>query len=310
MAGKAPSHENIAQGLNGESATNFLEHLSFMLDRNMGFAKGDKEDLFDLSILEIPEKKAAPKEVENPTASVDTKKFQVAEGNTFSENEELCLLKKESSSLPSGYLSTDVPPNSSMTEKPADRPHKSEFLVPPVGSLGSWDWTAVPNILKHRGIAFGLEDPGPWVDGWWRELGNPAASPTPTSTPMLPGPMPEIDSYEMGMAGFPCLTGAVFGRQLFLNFVLTLIFYFSAGRTRVVKQEPTKIIEDFGTDVVAHTSLTIPGGNPNLSSNGEPGLVGKCEPIDLFDSSREPVANVTWLVHANRPLHMLGLISE
>ncbi|KAJ8450630.1 hypothetical protein Cgig2_020267 [Carnegiea gigantea] len=290
MAGKAPSHENIAQGLNGESATNFLEHLSFMLDRNMGFAKGDKEDLFDLSILEIPEKKAAPKEVENPTASVDTKKFQVAEGNTFSENEELCLLKKESSSLPSGYLSTDVPPNSSMTEKPADRPHKSEFLVPPgrslaprsarVGSLGSWDWTAVPNILKHRGIAFGLEDPGPWVDGWWRELGNPAASPTPTSTPMLPGPMPEIDSYEM------------------------------AGRTRVVKQEPTKIIEDFGTDVVAHTSLTIPGGNPNLSSNGEPGLVGKCEPIDLFDSSREPVANVTWLVHANRPLHMLGLISE
>ncbi|KAJ8450632.1 hypothetical protein Cgig2_020269 [Carnegiea gigantea] len=295
MAGKAPSHENIAQGLNGESATNFLEDLSFMLDRNMGFAKGDKEDLFDLSIFEIPEEKAAPKEVENPTASVDTKKFQVAEGNTFSENEELCLLKKESSSLPSGYLSTDVPPNSSMTEKPADRPHKSEFLVPPgrslapisfpfftsnsdllnklnvveVGSLGSWDWTAVPNILNHRAVAFGLEDPGPLVDGWWRELGNPATTLTPTPTPMLPGPMPEIESYEM------------------------------AGRTGVVKQEPTEIIEDFGIDVVADTSLAIPSGNANLSSNVEPGVIVKCEPIDLFDSSSKLVANVTCLVQAN-----------
>ena len=169
-----------------------------------------------------------------------------------------------------------------------------------VGSLGSWDWTAVPNILNHRAVAFGLEDPGPLVDGWWRELGNPAATLTPTPTPMLPAPMPEIESYKMGMAGFPRLTGAVFGNQLFLNFMLTLIFYFSARRTGVVKQEPTEIIEDFGIDVVADTSLAIPSGNANLSSNVEPGMIVKCEPIDLFDSSSELVANVTCLVQANR----------
>ena len=84
VAGNAVGQENIAQGLNGDSNTNFLEDLSFILDRDVGFAKGDKEDLFDLSIFEIPEKKAVHKEVENPTGSVDTKKFQAVECNTFS----------------------------------------------------------------------------------------------------------------------------------------------------------------------------------------------------------------------------------
>ena len=169
------------------------------------------------------------------------------------------------------------------------------------GLLGSWDWAAVPNLPNCRGVTFRLEDPGPSVDGWWRELGNPAATrtPTPTSTPVSPGPIPGIEFSEIGMAGFPCLRDAVFGHQLFLNFVLNLIFYLSAGRTRVVKQEPTEIIEDVPTDVAADISPAIPCRNANLSSNGEPDVIVKSEPIDLFDSSPEPVANVSCMVQAN-----------